>query len=330
VQTDPLPQIPLYDVGSNFPLEIAQRVGDRGYDLLREATSGVPRGAIWALDRFSRWWLVRNSSPYLHEIERLAERSKSPGLYYLNVNYEWGCTTGAKTDPSGRSVALFRTLDWEIRGIGRHLVAARIANPLGAWISLTWPAFTGVLQAVAPGRFAAAINQPTPPRLFGVVGIDKLISRFSLFHTSHIQPIHLLRRVFETAPDYRTALEMLNTTPVAAPVIFTLVGLKPDEAVVIERRQNQANLVTDPYAANEWRAPEWRARSHRAFENDDRVTVLRQSRSEWSLDFNWLKYPLLNDETRLAMVADATTGRLLAQGYEGGLQATRTLAIDGT
>jgi len=329
LQIDPLPQIPLFEVGPDFPLEIAQQVGDRGYDLLREATSGVPTAALWALDRFSRWWLVHNSSPYLHEIETLAERSRSAGLYYLNVNYEWGCTTAAKVDSSGRSVALFRTLDWDIRGIGRHLVAARIANPLGAWISLTWPAFTGVLQAIAPGRFAAAINQPTPPRLLGVVAIDKLISRFSVFHTSHIQPIHLLRRVFETAPDYQTALEMMSTTPVAAPVIFTLAGLKPDEAVVIERRQDQLNLVKDAYAANEWRDAEWRARSHRAFENDDRVTVLRQSRPEWSRDFDWLKYPLLNEETRIAMVADATTGRLMVQGYEAGLQATRTLAIEG-
>jgi hypothetical protein len=39
--------------------------------------------------------------------------------------------------------------------------------------------------------------------------------------------------------------------------------------------------------------------------------------------FDWLKAPVLNPRTRLAMVADAKAGRLVAQGYEASRPATR-------
>ena len=38
-----LPEIPVYDVGRDFPIELARRVGVRGYDLPEMATSGVAR-----------------------------------------------------------------------------------------------------------------------------------------------------------------------------------------------------------------------------------------------------------------------------------------------
>jgi hypothetical protein len=40
-------------------------------------------------------------------------------------------------------------------------------------------------------------------------------------------------------------------------------------------------------------------------------------------DFGWLTTPVLNPRTRLAMVADAKAGRLVAQGYEAARPATR-------
>ena len=64
-----LPKIPIYDVGADFPIEIARRVGDRGYDLLAMATARVPRPVQRLLEQLSRRWLVRNGSPYLAEIE---------------------------------------------------------------------------------------------------------------------------------------------------------------------------------------------------------------------------------------------------------------------
>ncbi len=143
-------------------MAVAERIGSRALLLLEAATGHVSQRTLRLADLLSRRWLESNRSPYLSEIQALANRAKRPGIYYLNVSYEWGCTTAARPSPDGISAVLQRTLDWEVNGIGRYIVAARIANPLGAWISFTWPAFTGVIQAVAPGRFAAAINSDAP------------------------------------------------------------------------------------------------------------------------------------------------------------------------
>jgi hypothetical protein len=91
-----LPEIPVYDVGRDFPIELARRVGVRGYDLLERATARTPRPVLGLLDHLSRRWLVRNGSRYLAELDALAVLSQAPGLYYLNVQYEWGCTTAIK------------------------------------------------------------------------------------------------------------------------------------------------------------------------------------------------------------------------------------------
>src|SRR5262249_40440392 len=73
-----------------------------------------------------------------------------------NYSYEWGCTTGAA--PDGDGVTLMRTLDWPFDGLGRALVVMRQQGAAGPYLSVTWPAFAGVLTGLAPGRFAAAIN----------------------------------------------------------------------------------------------------------------------------------------------------------------------------
>ncbi len=324
---DALPEIPVYDVGANFPLEIAELMGERGYQLHALATHGVPMQLLRLLDRLSHWWLVRNRSHYLAEIEALARRSRQPGLYYLNLAYEWGCTTVARPAEGGQTALLQRTLDWDVSGVGRFVVAARIANPLGTWISLTWPAFTGVIQAVAPGRFAAAINQPMPPSRIGLLRIDRLLQRYRLFNSTDLQPIHLLRRVFETARNFDVAKVMLEMTPISTPAIFTLAGLHTDETVVIERRSCTARVVRDACAANEWQSPDWHLGQHRAFENEARLVAMRAASRSWDPDLKWLEWPLLNDETHLAMMAEPATGRLVARGYEAGRPATRTLIL---
>ena len=51
----------------------------------------------------------------------------------------------------------------------------------------------------------------------------------------HVPAMHLLRQVFETAPDYASARAALETTPLANAALFTLVGLAPGETCVIER-----------------------------------------------------------------------------------------------
>ena len=55
--------------------------------------------------------------------------------------------------------------------------------------------------------------------------------------------------------------------------------------------------------------------------------MLRGLAGEIGDDFGWLGDPVLNDTTRLAMVADAGAGWVVARGYEGGCAATRDLHV---
>jgi hypothetical protein len=45
-------------------------------------------------------------------------------------------------------------------------------------------------------------------------------------------------------------------------------------------------------------------------------------------DFSWLAAPVLNPTTRIAMVADASEGRLVAQGFEAMHPATEPLELE--
>ena len=174
-----LPEIPVFDVGPAFATETARLAGrERAYAMLDAATAGVPMFGLRLADAISRRWLSAQQSAYLPELDQLASLSGRPGAYFLNVHYEWGCTTAAKPGMGeGTGARLLRALDWNVDGLGRHIVAARIASAFGPWVSLTWPGFTGVLQAMAPGRFAAAINQPTIRKRTGIPAIDWLLSK---------------------------------------------------------------------------------------------------------------------------------------------------------
>jgi hypothetical protein len=327
MQESDLPRIPVCDVGENFPMELADCIGEQAYELLEMATSHVSPRSLRFVDWLSRRWLVHNGSGYLHEIDALAQRSRMPGIYFLNVSYEWGCTTAARPSMSGSTAIFQRTLDWDVQGIGRFVVAARIANSLGDWISLTWPAFTGVIQGVAPGRFAAAINQPTRARRVGIKAIDRLLVHHQSWRSRSIQPIHLLRRVFETSPDFDSARRALQSTPISTSAIFTLAGINGDQTVTIERCPHDATALEDAYAANEWRVAPIGCAHYSALENDARLAAIRATSPEWDPELSWARWPLLNRETRLAMMAEPASGRVVVRGYEAGAPATQLLTL---
>ena len=244
MQAGELPEIPVFDVGQDFPVETLRLAGpERGHAMLDAATAGIPRIALRVADAVSRRWLEARHSPYLPEIEQIAALSKRPGPYFFNVDYEWGCTTAAKPAADAKTARLLRVLDWKVSGLGRYVIAARIKCALGPWVSLTWPGFTGVLQAMAPGRFAAAINQPSAKRRTGAIAIDWLLSKRDIWRSRYVQPVHLLRRVFEKAASFADARHMLESTPICAPVIYTLAGLSPTEVCVIERRETSTRVL---------------------------------------------------------------------------------------
>ena len=99
---------------------------------------------------------MRSGSPYIGEIAAISGALGFSGVWFLNGSYQWGCTAYARDDDAPW---LVRTLDWPFPGLGRHVEVARMAGPGGEFYSVTWPGFVGVLTGMAPGRFAASINQ---------------------------------------------------------------------------------------------------------------------------------------------------------------------------
>lgn len=327
-----LPEIPLLETGPDFPYTTLVADEARAHALIDGATKLAPRTALRLLDRVSRRWLAKWNHAHLPEIDRIAQRLARPGAYFLSVNYEWGCTVGVHASPDGSSARLARVLDWRTPGLGRYIMAARVAGSAGEFTTLTWPGYTGVLQAMAPGRFAAALNQaPMPKSGGGIYPFDWLANKIKVWKTPHATPAHVLRNVFEQDESYADARRRLIETPIAAPVIFSLAGLAPDELCIIERTEDQAHVHDgSSAAANAWQAPGWHGRE-RGYDSIGRTgRMLRDvvhCASEMDADFSWLQPPILNDQTRLVLACDAAQGRLLARGYEAGRPVTQTLEI---
>ncbi len=324
-----LPEIPVVEVGPSFPAETLVGSEARANALLDGATRGVPRVALAALDRVSRRWLVRQVNPYLGEVDALAERMGRPGGHFLSVNYEWGCTVAVGPSPDGTTARMVRTLDWFTPGLGRHVMAARVAGAAGPFVTMTWPGFVGVLQAMAPGRFCASINQAPMRRAGGgIFAIDWLAAKARVWGMPHLPPNLLLRRIFETARDYAEARRMMIETPVAAPVTFSLAGLAPGETCVIERGEESAYVIDGPACvSNHWRGLDHGAHA-RGIDSKGRLAAMEKvGPVELDGAMPWLRAPVLNELTRLAMVSDASQGQMIARGYEEGVAATQLLEL---
>lgn len=322
-----LPDIPVLDVGPDFGFEALERELSRAHRLLDTATRGVPRAALKTLDAVSRHWLVRWGNRHLGEIDRIARRLDRPGAYFLSVNYEWGCTCRVAPSPDARSARLVRVLDWKTEGLGRHVMALRVKGHAGPFTTLAWPGYTGVLQAVAPGRFAAALNQAPMRKSLGYYYLDWAANRPRVWSMPHDTPAHLLRHVFEKAESFTQARQMLTSTPISSPAIFSLAGLAPGETAVIERREHDANVhLGAQVAANHWQAFGWQGHA-RGEDSGGRACRMARVPTDFDPGFPWLTAPILNDNTRLAMVADAASGGLIAQGFEARRAATKVLVL---
>lgn len=326
--SDPtLLDIPVVKTGPDFPMATLKAERGRLDDLFDAATLGVPRLALRQLDRVSRQWLVRWGNPHLAELDDIAAAVGRPGVYFFSINYEWGCTTAAKPAPGRASARLVRVLDWRTPGLGRNLVAADVAGGAGRYVTLTWPGYSGVLTAMAPGRFAAALNQAPMQNSFGVMPLDWARNRVRVWRTPHGMPGHLLRTVFDECQDFADARSRLIATPISTPAIFTLSGVKPNETVVIERTEDEARVHDGAnVAANHWQAAGWHGRA-RGENSALRACQMATVAADFTLTFPWLKPPILNRHTRMVAVADASLGRIVAQGWEQRGQVTTTLDL---
>src|SRR5262245_11281507 len=264
--TNILPAIPLRDVRDGGALRHAVEASVQARALRDDCLSCFPAGSrhlIPALDGLTRRWLRGSRSPYLAEIEAIAATLGFPGVWFLNGSYQWGCTTHAR---EAGVPWLLRTLDWPFPGLGRHLEIAHMSGPAGDYYSATWPGFVGVLTAMAPRRFAAAINQAPlwrrtrHPylRLFAVA-----VNAVSTWSLRHIPPDQLLRQVMATCSTFAEAKAKLATPPVARPAICTLAGANGGDRCVIDRtEEGYATRTENTGAANDWIDPAepWEAR----------------------------------------------------------------------
>jgi len=322
-----LPRIPVLDVGSAFPLETLQSEKERAHALLDTATHFVPRAALETLDAVSRCWLERWENDHLAEIDAIAAELGRPGAYFLSVNYEWGCTCSVRECPEERTARLIRVLDWRTPGLGRNILAARVPGKAGPFTTLTWPGYTGVLQGLAPGRFAAALNQAPMRKAVGLYPLDWAAGRVNVWRQPHTTPAHLLRSVFEECRSFAGARRRLIDTPVAAPCIFSLTGLAPDQMCIIERTERSAHVHDGQgIAANHWQAPGWDGRA-RGRDSLGRAALMRKHTARLDGVFPYMLPPIRNDRTRLVMEADATLGTLVAQGWEAEGPATEVLKL---
>jgi hypothetical protein len=332
----PAPAIPIIDIRDGGPPQHAQQ-SEMQARALRDACLGIfPRTLLKALPLFdaaARGFLKRSRSPYLHEIAQIAEILDVPGVWLLNASYQWACTSLARVEDG--VPWLVRTLDWPFRGLGRHAEVAQMRGSGGDFFSITWPGYVGVLTAMAPFRFAACINQApmrrrtTHPWLRPFDLAMNTIS--SLGGTGRMPPDQLLRHTFEVCGDYASARRMLENTPVARAAIYTLIGCDPGEICVIERTETGfVSREADTSAANNWvpERPRWEGRigtrrfltgsfadaaSHSQARRDS-LAAWRGSLAERS--FGWVRVPVLNPYTRLAISLCPGRGILRAMGYD--------------
>jgi hypothetical protein len=332
--TSHLPAIPVRDVRDGGPLRHVVEAGAQARALRDACLSCFPAGArhlVPALDRLTRRWLRGSRSPYLAEIEAIAATLGFPGVWFLNGSYQWGCTTHAR---EAGVPWLLRTLDWPFPGLGRHLEIARMSGPAGDYYSATWPGFVGVLTAMAPGRFAAAINQAPLWRRTRHPYLrlyDLAANALATWSLRHIPPDQLLRQAMEQCATFAQACALLEATPIARPVIYTLAGCVPGERCVIERTEDGFSTRTEHTgAANDWLAPvePWEARvggdllfncdylGARANSRNRREALAAWSGPVGQDGFAWVTPPVLNPFTRIAAEMCAAQGIMRLIGYE--------------
>lgn len=330
----PLPAIPLIDLETRGAEALIEAAPERAAALRRIGERHYSRLGLRLGDAVGRAWLRRGANPYLAEIEAVAAQLGVPGGVALNLSYEWACTGLVGPEPGGpnspgNGARLLRVLDWKLEGLGENVVVARATGPAGPYYNVTWPGAVGVLTAMAPGRFSAAIHQaPMRRHGLGFLG-DWATNRARVWRSTALPPAHLLRQVFETCPDYATARERLIRTPIALPVIFILAGAAGHDSCIIERTEDRAAVHDGPGSwANHWQAgdfgPGWTERGH---DNPGRCAGLTQLARQATRGFGWLAAPVLNPDTRLAVRANAATGDLAVLGIEQQRPATQEFSL---
>jgi hypothetical protein len=340
-EMDALNIIPVVDLRDGGPPLHAKVRAVQARALRDACLSFFPRLAmplIPAFDVVSRHWLERARSPYVAEIADIAATLDFSGVWLLNVSYQWACTTLASEHDG--APWLLRTLDWPFLGLGRHVEVAHMRGDCGEFYNITWPGYVGALTAMAPFRYAVCVNQAPMRRRTEhrwLRGFDFAANALAIWRGADLMPPdQLLRRVLETCADFAAARRLLEETPVARPVIFTLVGCGPSHRCVIERTETgYTSREDETSAANDWVPcrPGWEGRigtrrfltstfADAAGYSKARRETLKGWRGPMSApDFQWLREPVLNPYTRLAVAMCPALGLLRVIGYDRDAEA---------
>jgi hypothetical protein len=329
-----LPAIPMRDVREGGAVRHALENSDRARALRDDCLAWFPTSVqrlLPSLDAVTRRWLRRSVSPYVGEIEAIASGLSFPGIWFLNGSYEWGCTALARDD---ETPWLVRTLDWPFPGLGRHIEVAHMEGAAGEFYNVGWPGFVGVLTGMAPGRFAASINQAPLWRRTSHPWLrpyDMLANAVATWSLTHIPPNQLLRQVFEECATFDEAKARLERTPIARPAIYTLAGCKRGERCVIERTEDDhLTRIEETSAANDWLEPRasWEARvggdqlfAAATADAGGKSKERRSALAAWDApfgggEFTWVTPPVLNPFTRIAVEMCPADGYLRVVGYE--------------
>ncbi|MBK8173884.1 MAG: hypothetical protein IPK66_00850 [Rhodospirillales bacterium] len=318
--------IPLFDVtpgvAEGMPASVAlmDLAGARLESLMDRGRRHYGEAALAAADWLSSRWLARTGNPYREEIALVAARLGRSGAVMLNMSYEWSCTAGVAFERSTGGMRLRRTLDWPLDGLGRNVIVARQAGTAGAYYSVTWPGYVGVLTGMAPGRFSAAINQPPLRRVTSARRLDWIIARAGVWRSASLPPPHLLRQVFDECRTYEEAKQALIETQLCTAAFFSLVG--PKQGCVIERREDGACVHDAPASiSNHWIG--FPIAGHdKGDDSVGRRARMARALADQEQGLSWVVPPILNWTTRLAVVADTASGELIVQGWEKAAAAT--------
>jgi hypothetical protein len=229
--------------------------------------------------------------------------------------------------PDECAIRVMRMFDWPRDGLGRNVVVSRQTGAAGLWFNVTWPGSVGAATALAPGRFAGGLNQaPRAKHRLGRIG-SWALSRWQVWRNGRVPPAQLLRRVFDTSATFEDAVRMLTETPISQPAIFTLASAEPARGVVIERLEATTKVHPAPVCVtNRWLAHGLIGRA-RSVHGRDPFDMMRGRMAASAGGIAWLATPMRGSATRLAVTANAATGEVTVQGFEGGAPVTSVLRL---